>query len=161
MLLLSGISCMSYSQGGPTDTIPGDPGGLSVYNLQNMAFGAFSHGASGGTVNISFAGVRTVTGSITPLNMGVSYFQAIFQTEAPVGSIISILNGPDATLTGSNGGTLVMRLGPSSPGSPFVNTVASPGRTNVNVGGTLTVGNAAANPPGIYTGTFYVTFNQQ
>ena len=155
------LSTASLGQGGPTDSIPGDPGALSVYNVQNMAFGAFSHGAAGGTVRISSAGSRTATGNVTLLNLGVSYFQAIFDIEAPQGSIISILNGPNAVLTGSNGGTMTLQLGTSLPGSPFINMQPSPARSSVSIGGTLTVGSAASNPPGTYTGTFYITFNQE
>jgi len=159
--LLGIVSCVSFAQGDPTDSLPQDPGSLSVYNVQNMAFGAFSHGASGGSVIISTAGMRSVTGSITALNAGITYFQAIFDIEAPQGAIISILNGPNATLTGSNGGSLTLQLGGSSPGSPFVNSVASPARTSVSIGGTLIIGTTAANPPGTYSGTFYITFNQE
>jgi hypothetical protein len=161
ILLLSSITVISYGQGTPTDSLPGDPGALSVLNVQNMAFGAFSHGAMGGTLILSPSGARSVTGSVTALNLGISYLQAIFEIDAPEGSIISILNGPNATLTGSNGGSMILLLGSCSPGSPFIHTVASPARTAVSVGGTLVVGNAAANPPGTYSGTFYITFNQE
>jgi hypothetical protein len=161
MLLFSSMAVLSYGQGVPTDSLPGDPGALSVYNVQNMAFGAFSHGTIGGTVMISPSGTRSVTGSVTALNLGISYLQAIFEIEAPEGSIISILNGPNATLTGSNGGSMTLHLGTSSPGSPFINTVNAPARSPVSIGGTLTVGSSAANPPGTYSGTFYITFNQE
>jgi len=160
ILLLCGISVMSYAQT-PTDSLPGDPGALAVFNVQNMSFGAFSHGGSGGTIAIAPAGTRSVTGTVTALNLGVSYYQAIFDIEAPNGAIISITNGPNATLTGSNGGTMSLQLGSSSPGSPFINTIPAPGRTQVNIGGTLTVGNSTANPPGTYSGTFYIIFNQE
>jgi hypothetical protein len=133
----------------------------TVYTLQNMSFGAFSQGNNGGTVQISAAGVRTVTGSVVPLNFGVQYGQAIFEIEAPAGTIISIVNGPDATLTGSNGGTMSLHLGNSDPASPFNTTVTPPARTRVNIGATLTVGNATVSPPGAYTGTIDISFNYQ
>jgi hypothetical protein len=31
----------------------------------------------------------------------------------------------------------------------------------MNIGGTLTVGNSASNPPGSYSGTFDITFIQE
>ena len=161
VVLLVVLSNASFAQSGPTDSLPGDPGALSVYNVQNMSFGAFSHGAGGGSVTISGTGSRSFLGNITLLNLGISYFQAIFDIEAPQGSIISIMNGPNVTLTGSNGGSMTLQLGSSTPSSPFVNTVPSPSRTPVSVGGTLVVGNAAANPPGTYSGTFFITFNQE
>ena len=155
------MSVLSYAQGDPTDTIPGDPGGISVYWVQDMSFGAFSHGASGGTVAISNSGIRSVTGDVVALNLGTLYFQSIFDIDGPQGCIISIQNGSDATLTGSNGGTMSMHIGDADPASPFIITVTQPARTQVSFGGTLTVGTPAANPPGIYTGTFYITFNQE
>ncbi|HTE29596.1 MAG TPA: DUF4402 domain-containing protein, partial [Chryseolinea sp.] len=65
------------------------------------------------------------------------------------------------TLTGSNGGSMMLGIGSSDPASPFSIVNPSPGRTSINIGGTLTVGNLVANPPGIYTGNFYITFNQE
>lgn len=153
-------SLFCYAQT-PTDFLPGDPGGLYVYTIQNLAFGAFYHGNTGGTVIIENDGSRSVTGDVVALNLGVTYFNALFEIEAPPGSIISILNGPDATLTGSNGGTMILGIGTSTPAAPFSTTLSPPSRTQVNIGGTLTVGNNAASPPGSYSGTFYITFNYE
>jgi len=160
-LLITGLSFISVYTFAQGDSIPPDPGAITVYLVQNMSFGAFSNGASGGTVIISTNGARSVTGNVIPLNMGVQYFQAIFDVDSPIGSIISILNGSDAVLTGSNGGSMTMHIGGSDPPSPFIIIVNQPVRTPVNIGGTLTVGNTAANPPGTYNGTFYITFNQE
>ncbi|MCW3117564.1 MAG: hypothetical protein JWM28_1646 [Chitinophagaceae bacterium] len=134
---------------------------ISVTTVQNMSFGAFSQGSSGGSVIIASSGSRTATGNVVPLNLGIQYFQAIFDVEASVNTIVSILNGPDATLTGSNGGTMSLHIGSSDPGSPFINAVAPPGRTQINIGGVLTIGNTASSPPGNYSGTFYITFNNE
>lgn len=158
---LSFISILSFGQTDPTDSIPDDPGGLSVYTVQNMSFGAFSTSGAGGSVIISTNGTRSITGAVVPLNLGTSYFQAIFDIDAPIGSIVSILNGSDATLTGSNGGSMLMHIGGSDPPSPFIIIVNQPARTQVSIAGTLTVGSPAANPPGTYNGTFYITFNQE
>jgi hypothetical protein len=158
-VLLLGVICISsFAQ---TDSLPPDPGAISVYTVQNLSFGAFSHGNSGGTVGISNTGTRSVTGDIIPLNLGVLYYHAIFEIDAPAGTIISILNGVDATLTGSNGGSISMHIGNSDPLSPFITTIPQPGRTPVKIGGTLTVGGPVANPAGTYNGTFYITFNQE
>jgi len=155
-----GIICnTAFAQTDPTDSLPGDPGSLTVYTIQHMSFGAFSITNSGGTVAIANSGTRSVTGDVLGLNLGTPYFQAIFDIDGPQGAIVSILNGSDAILTGSNGGSMLMHIGNSDPSSPFLITVAQPARTQVNIGGTLTVGNSAANPPGTYNGTFYVTFN--
>ena len=160
VVILSIISCFCYAQT-PTDTLPGDPGGLYAYATQHINFGAFSHGNTGGTLIIASDGTRSATGDVIPLNLGVSYYNAIFEIEAPPGAIISILNGPDATLTGSNGGSMTLHIGDSYPASPFTNTLAPPSRTQVSVGGTLTVGASGTAPPGTYTGTIYITFNHE
>lgn len=160
MIILCGKSFFSLAQT-PTDSLPGDPGAISVYTVQNMSFGAFAQSGTGGTVTISNAGARSATGSIVQLNYGYTYFQSIFEIEGPVGTIISIMNGPDATLTGSNGGTISLHIGDSNPTSPFSTTVTPPTRTQVNIGGTITVTGNSGSPPGSYTGSFYITFNQE
>lgn len=159
-LFLIVVSYVCYCQT-PNDSLPKDPGAVSVYTVQNMAFGAFSHGASGGSVIISADGTRSATGTVNTYNMGVPYYQAIYEIEAPAGSIISILNGPDVTLSGSNGGSMSLHIGISTPTSPFIVMVSPPQRTEVMIGGTLTVGSTLSNPPGTYTGNVYITFNQQ
>jgi len=161
VLILSLVSHFSFAQIDPTDSLPGDPGGLTAYTIQNLNFGAFTLGSSGGTVIISSSGMRSVTGDVVALNLGTPFFQAIFDIDAPEGSIVSILNGSDVALTGSNGGSMTMHIGASDPPSPFITTVVQPSRTQVNIGGTLTVGSPTANPPGSYSGTFYITFNQE
>jgi hypothetical protein len=162
MLLLSGIPALCSAQN-PTDDddLPPDPGAMSVYTVQNISFGTFSNGSSGGTITVSSNGIRSVTGTVVPLNLGFQHFEAVFEVDSPQGSIISIINGPDATLTGSNGGTMTLKIGNSSPQSPFTIIDPQPIRTPVRIGGTLTVGNSVTSPPGTYTGTIYITFNQE
>lgn len=154
------LSLLSYAQD-PTDSLPGDPGAIYVFTTQNLHFGAFAQGGSGGTVNISNTGDRSSTGGIILINQGGSFFQAVIDVEAVPGSLISITNGPDAILTGSNGGSVTLEIGDSDPPSPFNTSIAPPGRTAVNIGGKLTVGNSAASPQGTYSGVFYITFNQE
>jgi hypothetical protein len=127
---------------------------------QNLSFGAFSHGASGGTVTISSTGSRTATGQVVLLNLGYSFSTALFEIVANPGTVISILNGSDVALSGSNGGSMNLHLGDSDPISPFV-VPDTPSPMNLNVGGTLTVGNALSNPPGSYSGTFDIVFIQE
>jgi uncharacterized protein DUF4402 len=134
---------------------------LSVTTSQNLSFGAFSHGNSGGAVTIAANGSRSVTGDVIPVNLGFLYFPAIFEVEAPVGTIINIVNGSNVELTGNNGGTMSLHIGASDPVSPFTSTATPPTRNAIKVGATLTVGGPTANPPGTYSGTFSVTFVQE
>lgn len=139
------------------------PRPISVYvnPAQGLIFGAFFQGNTGGSVILYPDGSRSVTGDVVLANIGLPFSPAIFEVDANPGALISILNGPDATLTGSNGGMLRLHIGTSSTGSPFIATAIPPNRTEVRIGGTLTAGNALANPSGVYSGYFSVTFIQE
>jgi hypothetical protein len=100
--------------------------------------------------------VRTATGNIILLSS--SFSTALFEVEALPGTLITILNGPDVYLEGSNGTRMTLRLGNSLPQSPFIATTA---RTTVTIGGTLIVGDSKTSPPGAYSGTFSINFIQQ
>lgn len=156
ILLFSFLSYSSYAQ--PTDDNPGDPA-FGIYVAQPMNFGAFTIGAGSGTVNIASNGMRTATGGVVLLTSGMSFLQAIFELEVPVGTIVTVVNGPNAVLTGSNGGTMSLQLGNASPASPFSTTAVPPARTAVSIGGTLSVSNTTT--PGTYSGQFVVSFHYQ
>jgi hypothetical protein len=141
--------------------IRGNAQDFSIYTIQHMSFGAFYLGNSGGTIEVGADGSRSVTGDVVPLQLGFTYHQAIFEIEAPVGTIISVLNNAEVKLPGSNGGMLTWTIGNTSPVSPFITTVAAPGRTQVNIGGKLQAGGASVNPAGSYSGTIFITFNQE
>ena len=136
---------------------PPKPIKVTVSTLQNLNFGTFCYGdGSGTTVIIDRFGARSKTGNIILISSVFS--PALYYVEAIPGTLITITNGSDATLTGSNGGTLLLKIGDSNPQSPFI---AAGANTPVTIGGTLTVGTSAANPPGIYGGSFSVTFIQE
>jgi len=139
------------------------PRPISVYFNpgQGLNFGVFFQGVFGGTVVLSPDGSRSTTGDIVQANLGASFSPAVFEIDADPGTVISILNGPDAVLSGSNGGLMSLHIGISNTGSPFITTIAPPGRTEVKIGGTLIVGNALANPSGDYSGSFFITFIQE
>jgi hypothetical protein len=140
---------------------PPRPVTIFVNPAQGLSFGAFVQGSSGGTVIIFANGSRSVTGSVIQANLGYSFSPAIFEVDAEPGTLVTIVNGPDISLSGSNGGSMNMHIGASSLGSPFIATAVSPSRTQLRIGGTLTVGTPLANPPGSYNGVFSVTFIQQ
>lgn len=140
---------------------PPRPIGVYVNPADGLKFGAFFQGVMGGTVIIYPDGSRSTTGDVIGASLGMPFSPAIIEVEAEPGTRISIMNGPDATLSGSAGGTLTLHIGPSNLGTPFVTSVPPPGRTQVRIGGTLTVGTALANPVGAYSGFFTVTFIQE
>ena len=136
------------------------PRPVLLSTVQNLSFGAFYQG-TGGTVIISSGGARSYTGDIVLVEMGYSYFQTIIEVDAIPGTIISITNGPDINLSDGSGHLMNLHIGASNPVSPFVTTAIPPAKTQVNIGGTLTVGDPVTNPPGSYNGVFFITFNQE
>jgi hypothetical protein len=139
------------------------PRPLSIYvnPAQGLNFGAFFLGPTGGSVIIYPNGSRSTTGSIIQAGLGYSFSAALFEVNAEPGTLVTIMNGPDVTLNGSNGGTVTLHIGSPSTGSPFVTTAVPPAQTSESIGGTLTIGNPLASPAGNYSGTFSVTFFQQ
>lgn len=131
---------------------------ITLYTVQGFNFGTFYQGNSGGDVNISTLGSRSSTGDMVLINTGFPPSQAVFEIEAPIGSNVSILSAPDVTVAGSNGGSITLKI--RIP-APFISTVAPPGRTPINIGGTLVIGNQASSPPGSYSGSFSITFHYE
>lgn len=132
---------------------------ITVYPVQNLNFGKFSAGISGGIIEISTSGSRIATGSIILISSGSSEGQAIFDIEAPASSSITIMNGPDAILEDNNGGQLILHIDAIDPISP-INFPAEPGsRVRIEVSGTLTI--PPSSSPGNYQGTFYITVNNE
>jgi hypothetical protein len=160
-LMVLFLACLGVLPQAPAmaQEMPPRPVGLGI--IQNLAFGAFSLGGTGGAVTITPYGSRIGTGGVILIGLGYAYFPAIFTLEGNPGTIMHPLNGPDAILYGSNGGTLTMHLGDSFPGDPIILNVAPPGQMQIFVGGTLLVGSAASNPPGYYTGSFSIMFIQE
>ena len=137
------------------------PRPMALYLQQGLSFGAFFESITGGTVIITPNGIRSTTGSIVLVNQGYQYFPCIIQVQGNPGTVVHILMGPDATLTGNNGGSMTMQIGNSIPADPIIITAAPPGGTQVYIGGTLFVGNPLANPIGNYSGTFLIMFIQE
>jgi hypothetical protein len=158
ILLLAGLLAGSSVK---AQQPPPRPISIFVNPAQGLRFGAFSTGIAGGTVTVSPNGSRSSTGSVVLLQLGFTFAPAVFEVDANPGTLIQIVNGSPAVLTGNNGGTLTVTIGTSSTGTPFIATATPPARTLVRIGGTLTVGSLLANPPGQYSGTFNVTFIQE
>jgi hypothetical protein len=134
---------------------------LSANTTQGLIFGTFFQGKIGGTVIINPDGTRSVTGDLVQSTMGVPFSPAIFEITAKKGSIITILNGPIIKLYGNNGGTATLKIGASSPVSPFIIIAKNNEETTIRIGGTLTVSGPLTTPSGSYSGNFYITFIQQ
>jgi len=136
---------------------PPRPITVTVSTVQHLSFGTFIQVGTAGTVTVDHSGFRTATGDIFLPNMSSIVTPALFVVTALPGTLITISNGPDTALSGSYGGTVMLSIGPSSTGSPFVTRAMT---TEVFIGGTLKVGSLSANPSGNYSGIFQVTFIQ-
>jgi len=146
---------------GKTQNMPfPPPNQMQVFTVQHLNFGSFFNGTGGGQVILSPEGFRTSTGSV--LLAAGTFHQAIFDLRLIPGRWVQIQLGPATTLEHQGGGgSMSLTIGPTDRGTGFVTTGGHPFRNPVKVGGTLTVGNSAANPPGNYSGTFYITFIQE
>ena len=141
--------------------LPPRPITVNVNMSQNLAFGAFYHFNTGGTVTINSTGSLSSTGDVVLLNLGFPYSTGLYDLVGNPGTLISIFKGPDAVLPGSNGGSMTLQIGDTDPVSPFIITIMPPAVTQLRIGGILNVGNPVANPPGNYSGTFDITFVQE
>jgi len=134
------------------------PRPIRIYSTaQTLSFGAFYHGAGGGSITITPAGSRSSTGHVILLGLEIPFSAALFYVHAHKGTVVSILLSPPVTLAGTPSGSMTLHINSSNPTSPFVSTVNFNVPTSLYIGGFLTVGHPAANPPGSYTGTFDIT----
>lgn len=137
------------------------PRPITVVKTTDLAFGAFYQGVAGGNVYVSATNIRSADGGVVLLGMGYTVASAVFRVTGNPGTLVTVLLGPAVLLNGSNGGSMTLTLDPNTePVSPFVLTGVFPAIKDLSVGGTLTVGAPAANPPGSYSGTFTIIFNQ-
>jgi len=134
---------------------------ISISAVRDFNFGAFYQGKSGGTVDISTAGIRTASGDIILMNSGGLLSQAVFEIDAPKNTYISLTMAAEASLSNGNGSTMILRLGPVDPETAFYTTAEPPERTIIQVAGTLIVGSPAVNPPGNYQGSFIINLNYE
>ncbi len=155
------LLCLLCNKATAQPPLPPRPIAIFANPEQGLIFGTFFRGNTGGSVIIYPDGSRSVTGDIIQSNIGVPFSPAIFEVEANPGTIITLLNGPDIILHGTNGGTVSLHVGNSNTGSPFITSVARPARTTIRIGGTLSVSGPLTSSSGSYSGIFYVTFIQQ
>lgn len=128
---------------------------ISVSLTRGLIFGGFFTGSTGGSVTVTSSGTRTATGSVVliPTRPGS---QAIFAVTLDRKATVSWTVSSIVNLSNGKGNTLQLTVNDFYPVSP---AYLQFGSSNVNVGGTITVGSPAAAPPGDYTGSFSITFN--
>lgn len=125
--------------------------------LQNLSFGTFYTGASGGTVTMSSSGVRSAGGSVVLFTSDQGN-KAIIQVTVYTNKLLTYTIGNIVDLNDGSGNTMTLAIDDFYPSSPFTPTDKI---IEVWVGGTLTVGVPASTPAGNYSGSFEITFNAQ
>ena len=159
VILTSLVLCVSYSYGQPS--LP--PRSIEVNATQSLQFGTFAlTGGAGGRVLVGYDGSRTASGSVALLAVAPYAQPAIFEVKLLQGRNININFSAITSLTGSDGGTLTLNIGPTDKGISAANFPTNNSRdftTLLRVGGTLDIPSGAI--PGFYTGTFFITFNQE
>lgn len=135
-------------------------GNLEVSLVQDLSFGSFFTGSSGGTVVITPEGNRTVTGTVIALPFSPGA-QAIFEVTLVPNRMVHIAFPSSVTLRriGGSEGMTVTGFTSDKPGNSFVTKGGHPFINPVRVGATLNVHNA--DPAGNYTGCFTVTFIEE
>lgn len=158
-ILFTGILSLANMNAQEQPPVPVE---VEVRNAQFLSFGSFTVGPAGGTISVGFNGERNSTGDIYLLNIGrssVSY--AIFDVYANPGTILQIQYPNEVKLVGPEASDVTLRINADTEidtGRIFV-TYQNP--HPVFVGGTLSIPNGASGPPGIYSGSFSLTFIHQ
>ena len=140
---------------------PPIPVDVEVNTAQFLNFGAFTVGDAGGTVSVDYNGTRTWTGDVHLFSSGTTISPALYDVYANPGTILTITHPETFELTGTSGQKIILKIDSYSTGKTFITTQNANTPNSVYVGGTLILGNSAANGPGNYSGTINVTFNQQ
>ena len=137
--------------------LPPSQSAVKVIVKQDLQIGAFAQGSAGGTIQLMPDGSRHSSGTVIPLNFGAAYMPLILEIEGPKGSVISILE-ESTVLTGSNGGSMKLKLRNSQPAMPFIIMEDAPAKSIVTIGAELTAGNMVQSPPGNYSGNLAISF---
>ena len=149
--------CFSYAQ----PVLP--QRAITVTPTQGIHFGTFClTSISGGTITVGYDGSRNKTGNIALFMKAPTAHPAIFEIKLCEGRNVIINFDVTTILSGSNGGTLTLNLGPTEKGingASFLTNSDCNFITPLRMGGTLLVPGTAI--PGTYTGSFAITFNQQ
>lgn len=130
---------------------------FSVNVQQGFQFGSFTQGNAGGIISISPEGIRTGSGAVVPLNFGTAATPLVLELQGQRGSMVSMLT-ETSTLTGSNGGSMTLKITGTNPPMPFIIPEDAPEKSIIKIGAELMVGNAQQSPPGNYSGSLNISF---
>ncbi len=133
---------------------------LTVTNQTDLDFGAFTTGATGGTVFIDAGdpsgAANGVTGDVTETSPGARGTMLVNGNANA--NIFANLTSSAINLNCTEGGCLGSSMSASLTLDTPTQTDAT-GAATIGVGGTLTVSDASTNPEGSYAGTYEVNVN--
>ncbi len=135
---------------------------ITVTATQALHFGTLClNGTTGGTVVVGYDGSRSSADVYLSALAPVAQ-PAIFEIKLCEGRNVIITYSPTTTLTGSNGGSFTLDIGPTEQGgsgSSFPVISDCNFITPLRVGGTLHIPDFS--PAGVYTGSSGITFEQE
>ena len=128
---------------------------ITLSKTKDLAFGVIVRPASGsGTVTVSTAGARTISGSGALLN-DVTPSAATFTANGEGGQAFSINVPSSFTMTGPSSSTLNVAVTASAATATMSGALGAAGSATFTVGGSITVASTTVN--GAYSGTFTTT----
>ncbi|MDR5590213.1 DUF4402 domain-containing protein [Christiangramia sp. SM2212] len=146
---------------------PPIPTNVEVNPVNVMNFGSFLVNADGGTLSMDYNSIRTPGAGVMLMNSGEPAAAAIFDVYANPGTILRVSHSSPFMLSGTGGGTITLNLdsflanGEEILDGFFITTENAEIPNTVFIGGTLTMGQSEASPPGRYSGTITLTFIQE
>ncbi|TVZ28396.1 uncharacterized protein DUF4402 [Gillisia sp. Hel_I_86] len=134
---------------------------VKVRTARFLNFGKFTLGTAGGNVIVAPNSLRTQIGEIYLLNIGPTVSSAMYEVTANPGTIITISHPDSFMLLGSSGDQILLDNLTYSVPKTFITTAPSTSINEIEIGGTLHIGNISGNGAGSYSGTIAITFIQQ
>lgn len=133
---------------------------ITVSVTQVINFGAFClTGDKGGDIILGYDGRRTSTGNLLLFAMPPFAQPAIFEIDYKKNRDVNITFNATSILTCSDGGTLTFDLGPTDRGINGSSFTMNGDVISLYLGGTLHI--PGKSPPGIYSGSYEITFNTE
>ncbi len=133
---------------------------ITVQSTQAIDFGTF-YVTSAGTITVNWNGSVSTTGGVVSLSSSTAH-PAIFDIKLCQGRNVTITYDPTIILTGNNGGSFILNVGPTEKGvsgSEFPVNNDCNFITTLRVGGTLEV--PGSSQAGDYSGSFSIDFTQE